>query len=126
MTTRTACEGNARPQDRLVEARTKERKPTQEVRKTHQPRESDSSRKSQLQKFANGDASKHDAYDSLFDHTRQLYAEIDSSKDEEHSAMIFHVKAEWTHHDLKKPPPANVVEPVMFLSRLLSPAEQRY
>lgn len=61
----------------------------------------------------------------FFDHTRQLYAKIDSSKDEGHSAMVFHVKAEWTHHNLKKPPPANVVEPVMFLSRLLSPAEQR-
>ena len=53
----------------------------------------------------------------FFDHIRQLYVEIDSSKDEGHSVMIFHVKKDWVHTDMKKPPPANVVEPIMFLSR---------
>ncbi|KAJ5203188.1 hypothetical protein N7449_005267 [Penicillium cf. viridicatum] len=62
----------------------------------------------------------------FFDYTRQLYAEIDSSKDKGHSAMIFHIKKDWERKDHKKPPPANAVEPIIFLSRLLSPAEQNY
>lgn len=62
----------------------------------------------------------------FFDHTRQLYAEINSSKDEGHSAMIFHVKKDWVHTNIKKPPPANVVEPIIFLSRQLSQAKRNY
>ncbi|CAI7566744.1 unnamed protein product [Penicillium viridicatum] len=49
----------------------------------------------------------------FFDHTRQLYAEIDSSKDQGHSSMVFYVKKGWTYVEHKKPPPANVVEPII-------------
>ena len=62
----------------------------------------------------------------FFDHSRQLYTEIDSSKDHGHSAIIFYVKAGWKHNDHKKPLLAKVVEPIIFLSRLLSAAEQKY
>lgn len=40
--------------------------------------------------------------------------------------MVFHVKAGWKYNDLKKLLLAKVVEPVIFLSRLPSTAEQKY
>ncbi|KAI2730631.1 hypothetical protein CBS147332_2483 [Penicillium roqueforti] len=64
----------------------------------------------------------------FFDYNKQLYAEIDSSKEQGHSAMIFHTNDVWTPEDegSKKPLPATAVQPIMFLSRLLTKAEQNY
>ncbi|KAJ5411116.1 uncharacterized protein N7487_005475 [Penicillium crustosum] len=40
--------------------------------------------------------------------------------------MVFHVKLDYAHTNLKVTPPSTVVEPIMFLSRLLTPAEKHY
>lgn len=40
--------------------------------------------------------------------------------------MVFHVKREYNHANLKQPPPSTIVEPIMFLSRLLTPTEKHY
>ncbi|KAL2701046.1 hypothetical protein AAEP93_007865 [Penicillium crustosum] len=42
------------------------------------------------------------------------------------AAMVFHVKLDYAHTNLKVTPPSTVVEPIMFLSRLLTPAEKHY
>ncbi|OQE16225.1 hypothetical protein PENFLA_c028G08870 [Penicillium flavigenum] len=39
--------------------------------------------------------------------------------------VIYHIKRSYAH-DLAKSPPANVVEPIMFLTRLRTPAERNY
>jgi hypothetical protein len=40
--------------------------------------------------------------------------------------MVYHVKVSYQHVDVSKPPPTSVVEPICFLSRLLSAAERNY
>ncbi|KAK4865001.1 hypothetical protein LT330_001624 [Penicillium expansum] len=40
--------------------------------------------------------------------------------------VIYHVKPSYEHQDVSKPPPASMTQPVMFLSRLLTPAEKNY
>lgn len=55
-----------------------------------------------------------------FDHTRQLFADIDASKEFGFGVMIYHSKSD------KLPPPSTSVEPILFLSRMLTPAEARY
>lgn len=57
-----------------------------------------------------------------FDPGRQLYVDIDASKERGMGAMISHLKAPPTSDF----PSRNNIEPIMFLSRLLTPAETRY
>ncbi|KAJ5232494.1 hypothetical protein N7468_005450 [Penicillium chermesinum] len=57
---------------------------------------------------------------------RRLYADLDASKEQGHGVVLFHIKAEYDHKDLAKPPPFTAVQPIMFLSRLLSTAEKNY
>lgn len=69
------------------------------------------------------------AYLSHFDPTRTLFGDVDSSHERGHGVMWFHVKPEWkAFHtkDFKTPPPSTLVEPIMFLSRLLTSAEEKY
>lgn len=40
--------------------------------------------------------------------------------------MVFHVKRDYNHSNLKVTPPSTAVEPIMFLSHLLTPAEKHY
>ncbi|KAJ5090186.1 hypothetical protein N7532_008870 [Penicillium argentinense] len=59
------------------------------------------------------------------DSQRQLYVDLDASKEAGFGAMVFHVNP--THvHDISKPPAANAIQPVLFLSRDLSAAERNY
>ena len=55
-----------------------------------------------------------------FDHARQLYADVDTSKEFGFGVMIYHSKIE------KLPISSTSVEPILFLSRMLTPAESRY
>ncbi|KAJ5252623.1 hypothetical protein N7489_003033 [Penicillium chrysogenum] len=61
-----------------------------------------------------------------WDRTRRLYFDIDASQEGGHGAMVFHIKREYTHSNMKQPPPSTAVEPIMFLSRVLTPAEKHY
>lgn len=61
-----------------------------------------------------------------WDMQRQAYVDIDASQQTGFGVVIYHVKRSYQHKDLSKSPPSNVVEPIMFLSRLLSPAEKNY
>ena len=78
-----------------------------------------------------------------FDPTRRLYADIDASKAFGFGAVVYHVKDDDSNSDSatadcsdnSKPPAATIrttypkkssIEPIMFLSRRLSPAEHRY
>ena len=58
-----------------------------------------------------------------FNPERQLYADVDSSKETGMGGMIYHVKREIKPNEY---PSKRDVEPIMFLSRLLTPAETRY
>ena len=58
-------------------------------------------------------------------HNEQFYAEIDVSKDAGFSVMIFHVQKDWTHKELRKPPPANVVRPIICRTRPLYQLPER-
>ncbi|KAL1981340.1 hypothetical protein VTN96DRAFT_2781 [Rasamsonia emersonii] len=60
------------------------------------------------------------------DRERRLYMELDSSKERGHGAVVYHVKKEYDHAELKKPPPRAMMEPIMFFSRTLTPAERHY
>jgi hypothetical protein len=60
------------------------------------------------------------------DRDRQLYVSLDASKEQGMAAVAFHVKSDHVHGDLSKPPPNPAVEPILFLSRLLSAAENNY
>jgi RNase H-like domain found in reverse transcriptase/Reverse transcriptase (RNA-dependent DNA polymerase)/Integrase zinc binding domain len=60
------------------------------------------------------------------DPSKQLYADMDSSKERGHGAMIYHIKDSYQHRDLTKPPPKTAILPIIFLSRTLSPAESKY
>jgi hypothetical protein len=40
--------------------------------------------------------------------------------------MVFHVKRDYTRTNLKQPLPSTAVKPIIFLSRLLTPAEKHY
>lgn len=53
---------------------------------------------------------------------RQLYIDIDARKERRMGAMIFHLKTPPTSNF----PSRSSIEPIMFLSRLLTPAETRY
>lgn len=59
-----------------------------------------------------------------FSRSRQLYVDIDSSKQSGHGAVVFHSST--PHDDFTRPPPAASVEPIMFLSRRLTLAERNY
>lgn len=57
---------------------------------------------------------------------RQLYADIDSSKETGMGAMIYHVKDKDSSVKAGDYPARSNVEPIIFLSRLLTSAETRY
>ena len=64
-----------------------------------------------------------------FDHTRQLYCDIDSSREYGHGCMIYMVKGDpepIMDGNRAKLFPKTDIEPIMFLSCALTPAEQRY
>ena len=61
-----------------------------------------------------------------FTRDRRLYVELDSSKESGHGAVVYHVRRDYTHEDLTKPPPRATIEPVLFLSRRLTAAERNY
>jgi hypothetical protein len=66
-----------------------------------------------------------------FSPERILFIDIDAAKGEKgFGAMIYHVNGELNYlgskTDKKTPPPRTLVEPIMFLSRLLNIHEQRY
>jgi len=68
-----------------------------------------------------------------FDSAKRLYIDLDASKSFGFGAMIYHTKEE-VHTNIKEgdPPIAKTfpskssIQPIMFLSRLLKPAETRY
>ncbi|KAJ5752832.1 hypothetical protein N7520_008426 [Penicillium odoratum] len=59
------------------------------------------------------------------DQSKQLYIDIDASKEGGFGAMVYHVEDDF-QHDLAKPPPPPRIRPILFLSRLLTGAETRY
>ena len=62
-----------------------------------------------------------------FDRQRRLFIDVDASKERGFGVMIYHVKNDDALAKPKSPPPKNKeVEPIMFLSKILSQAEQRY
>jgi hypothetical protein len=61
---------------------------------------------------------------SHFDKSRQLYVDLDGSKRRGIGAMVYHSKVE--PGNAAQPPPRNLIEPIMFLSRHLNKAEQNY
>lgn len=60
-------------------------------------------------------------YFVYFNPARQLYIDIDASKERGMSAMIFHLNTPPTSDF----PSRSSIQPIMFLSRLLTPAETR-
>jgi hypothetical protein len=60
------------------------------------------------------------------DPAKQMYIDMDSSKERGHGAMIYHLKDTYYHKDMSKPPSKTAVLPILFLSRTLTPAEQNY
>ncbi|OQE87642.1 hypothetical protein PENNAL_c0019G11277 [Penicillium nalgiovense] len=58
--------------------------------------------------------------------TRRLYFDIGASQEGGHGAMVFHVKRDYNHTNLKITPPSTAVEPIMFPSRLLTPVKKHY
>ena len=40
--------------------------------------------------------------------------------------MIYHLRDDYIHTDPAKPPPKTAIQPLMFLSRLLTAAEKNY
>lgn len=60
------------------------------------------------------------------DRTKQLYVDIDASKERGIGAMAYHIQDDRTHTDHSKPPGQMMVLPVLFLSRRLTPAEINY
>jgi hypothetical protein len=60
-----------------------------------------------------------------FDGSRILWIDLDASKEFGFGAMVYHVKDDDTR-DLTKYPPKTAIQPILFLSRLLSSAETRY
>ena len=61
-----------------------------------------------------------------FTRDRQLYVELDNSKESSHGAVVYHVWQDYTHEDLTKPPPHTIIKPVLFLSRHLTATECNY
>ena len=61
-----------------------------------------------------------------FNKAKQLYVDVDASKERGIGAAVYHIHGEDTHVDLSKPPGPTKVQPVLFLSRRLTPAETRY
>ena len=63
-----------------------------------------------------------------FDKTRCLYIDVDASKERGFGVMAFHVRKKGTDDETvpKAPPPRTDVEPILFLSKILSDAEKRY
>ncbi|OQD67322.1 hypothetical protein PENDEC_c039G03438 [Penicillium decumbens] len=52
--------------------------------------------------------------------------DVDASQEAGHGVMLFHVRDDYKHTNLQDPPPPTAVEPILFLSRLLTPAEKSY
>ena len=64
-----------------------------------------------------------------FNKKRQLYIDVDASKERGFGVMIYHSRALQDPEpvaSIKSPPKRQDVEPIMFLSKTLSPAESRY
>ena len=63
-----------------------------------------------------------------FDKTRVLYIDVDASKERGFGIMVYHVKPKDGQEVIVTsiPPKRTDVEPIMFLSKVLSPAESRY
>ena len=64
----------------------------------------------------------------LFHHNEQkrLYIDLDASKERGHGVVVYHIADGKQHDELSKPPPKTWVQPVLFMSRTLSSAEERY
>ena len=58
-----------------------------------------------------------------FQSNRKLYIDLDASKEKGIGAMVYHVKGDPTASDNIK---RGKIEPILFLSRMLSAAESRY
>ncbi|KAJ5110022.1 hypothetical protein N7532_002667 [Penicillium argentinense] len=59
------------------------------------------------------------------DRNRQLYMDLDASKEAGFGAMVYHTTPGYSH-DPQKPPASTAIQPVLFLSRCLSRAESNY
>jgi hypothetical protein len=57
---------------------------------------------------------------------KQLYVDIDSSKQRGHGVVVYHVADEYIHSNVTKPPSRTAIQPVLFLSRCLTEAEKKY
>jgi len=61
---------------------------------------------------------------AFFDPTRPAFIDVDVSKQRGFRARFFHVKGDKV--DLTKSIPAALIEPILYLSRTLAPAEKNY
>ncbi|KAJ5978246.1 hypothetical protein N7501_001588, partial [Penicillium viridicatum] len=61
-----------------------------------------------------------------WDDSGQAYIDVDASQQTGFGVVIYHIKENYQHKDPAKPPPAAATEPIMFVSRLLTPAEKNY
>ena len=61
-----------------------------------------------------------------FSRDRQLYVELDSSKESGHGAIVYHMHSKYAHSDTSKQHPRNRIKLIMFLSRRLTQAEKNY
>ena len=61
-----------------------------------------------------------------FDPERRLYIDMDASKAHGFGVLVYHCKKDEEPENLEQPPPRTLVEPILFLSKLLINAETRY
>ena len=63
-----------------------------------------------------------------WDYTRQAYIDIDASQipGAGCGVQVYHVRQDYAHKDLTKPPARSASQTIMFLSRTLTSAETRY
>ena len=61
-----------------------------------------------------------------YDKSRRLFIDVDASKERGYGVVVYHVKASVHSSNLTIPPRRQDIEPIMFLSKILSPAEERY
>jgi hypothetical protein len=61
-----------------------------------------------------------------FDRDRQLYCDIDASKESGFGAMLYHLDSNYHHADVTIPPPSTKLQPISFYSRELSNAQRNY
>ena len=61
-----------------------------------------------------------------FDKSRPLFIDVDASNERGFGICVYHVKGNIVLDNVKTPPKRGDMEPIMFLSKVLSPAETRY